>query len=92
MLTPGVRHKPVPSLGVLYKDDGFFAKVDQWIPYTDGQGRSVVEIEYSGLHPAIGKYRLKTASESFELDNTVAINALSGGRVRATFLMLLQFG
>ena len=91
MLTPGVRYRSVPSFGVLYKDDGFFAKVEQWIPYTDGQGRSVVEIEYSGLHPEIGKYRLKTASESFELDNTVAINALSSGRVRATFLMRRQF-
>lgn len=81
----------MPSLGVLYKDDGFFANVDKWVPYTDGQGRAVVEIEYNGLHPEIGKYRLKTAKESFELDSTVAIHGLSGGRVRATFLMLRQF-
>ena len=81
----------MPSVEVLYKDDGFFANVNKWIPYTDGQGRSVVEVEYSGPHPEIGKYRLKTSRESFELDNTVAINELSGGRVRATFLMLLQY-
>lgn len=92
MLSPRARYIPVPPPGVLYKDDGFFAKVDKWIPYTDGQGLSVVEVEYSGLHPDMGKYRLKTPSDSYELDGTVGVNALPGGRVRATFRLLRQFG